>query len=551
VHDPGYKPFAERAVSDCFKASLAYSSRDRVNLIPVADETVKADPWIYLKFLDDFDPYFRLLAKDISVRQMAAGTPMADSDTDIRMRLLRPEEIGCLFPTNAGRKTVKETISRLVARMPPRRYWCIGGYVGGYLTRIWIFEAEESAPPESAIFIHLDDGVPKFYQVQRPESWRRDEGGVPIVSADQPKEASSKSPTGTKQQSNARGSAQVLPQGRLCRSVMTSCSVRYLPDLLAELQIATGGDVVVDLLMLRREDLRHMTMENVPIVGDSALSVLSNLDNVPHIVKWLVGHLRPRGARVAALATYVPQITSFNNSHRHRAIDALVGCVAIADRLCAEGLMAHPIVEIVCGTKTDRCKCPTCKAEQSNEITVSDTEAKLRTLIKSLKLLKRRASCRGVGEFYIAVEMEPGATYVLNSLEAMRLFHTMIQANPRLASHVGFNLDIAHMRIAEIEALSLSPLAGRILHAHISDHPFMHTRDQPVGKWTSVECASLTGYTPYLQLLANRMEAPLPDGHLPFSGAVALELEGCNRISWIRQSLGAMAHSLGAMGNHI
>jgi hypothetical protein len=118
---------------------------------------------------------------------------------------------------------------------------------------------------------------------------------------------------------------------------------------------------------------------------------------------------------------------------------------------------------------------------------------------------------------------------------------------------VGFNLDIAHMRIAGIvprcatrpgqERLS-AEVERRIIHSHISDHPVhpgMHTHDQFVGSWTNIH-AETTGYQPYLQLLLERAadESPV----VPFSRCVAVELEGCNRVFTIHDSLSRLKHAI-------
>ncbi len=142
--------------------------------------------------------------------------------------------------------------------------------------------------------------------------------------------------------------------------------------------------------------------------------------------------------------------------------------------------------------------------------------------------------------FALAAELEPGETYVLNDLAALGMFRNKLAGKAELKDHVGLNLDIAHMRIGEplIGAADLRPFRDLVVHAHISDHPGMHTRDQVVGRWTSIERRD-SGYVPYFELLQDRLRSRADVG-LPFSGAVALELEGCNRLRWIIDSLNAM-----------
>lgn len=115
-----------------------------------------------------------------------------------------------------------------------------------------------------------------------------------------------------------------------------------------------------------------------------------------------------------------------------------------------------------------------------------------------------------------------------------------VNSNPALAAHVGLNVDIAHMKIARVQARDLMPYLPSIVHAHIADHPGVHTRDQQVGKYTPVQQVSKGGYRPYIDLLSERCRQSA--NGLPFSRAIALELEGCNRIEWIYDSLSAMTH---------
>jgi hypothetical protein len=116
-----------------------------------------------------------------------------------------------------------------------------------------------------------------------------------------------------------------------------------------------------------------------------------------------------------------------------------------------------------------------------------------------------------------------------------------------LAKHVGLNVDIAHMRIARIKAADLRPFVDRIVHAHISDHPGMHTHDQIVGSWTNPGLRK-GGYSEYLDLLLNRAHSASGQedsgNSVPFSGAVAVELEGSDRMFWIHDSLARLKHAI-------
>ena len=139
------------------------------------------------------------------------------------------------------------------------------------------------------------------------------------------------------------------------------------------------------------------------------------------------------------------------------------------------------------------------------------------------------------------MELEPGPTYVLRDRDSLTQVMAAVEQDARLLPHVGLNLDIAHMRIAQVSAAFLAKHSARILHAHICDHPDMHTRDQVPGTHTALD-QRRGEFIPYLQLLVQRCNSQLVPGGLPFSGACALELEGCNRIAWIHQSVAMMRH---------
>ncbi len=122
----------------------------------------------------------------------------------------------------------------------------------------------------------------------------------------------------------------------------------------------------------------------------------------------------------------------------------------------------------------------------------------------------------------------------------------------RLADHVGLNVDIAHMRIAGVKVEqdvkkpgeSLRDHIGRIVHSHICDNPKMHTRDQPIGSWHSAEYDA-EEWMPFLNLLSDAAShVDKREYNLPFSGAVSLELEGCDRLRWIHQSLSDLKYLL-------
>ena len=201
--------------------------------------------------------------------------------------------------------------------------------------------------------------------------------------------------------------------------------------------------------------------------------------------------------------------------------------------------MRSAIVEIVCGTILDPCECARCRDE--SRVFISDQERKVKRLVEGLsKASQQLSEGDGVSDYAIGVELEPGDTYVINNLASMRTFFREIDLHHGLRDKTGLNLDVAHMRIVPVAAAELEEFRDRIVHAHISDHPGMHTRDQAVGAWTSVFQVD-GAYEPYIRLLADRA-AGAGKSKLLFSNAIALELEGCGKIHWVHDSLSSMRH---------
>ena len=341
---------------------------------------------------------------------------------------------------------------------------------------------------------------------------------------------------------------------KLQSSVMTSSSIRSLSDIFDEIR-AVSNVGRFDLMILRDIDLEQIRKETgINIFSDKpneAPAITRFLGEPEHFEPtrdWIQSRCHRPDVEIVALASYLPDVTSLCDSRREMAIEALVATTRIGLALTKQGTMPHPIIEMVCGTTLDPCECLSCGGET---IYVYDRRGKIRLLCRSLDdVIQRVRDREGNAEasFTLALEMEPGETYVLNGLEPLETLADELAPDGEyhnLRQHVGFNLDIAHMKIAKISADQLENVKGLFVHAHISDHPGMHTRDQVVGTWTEIE-RDHSGYFDYLKLLADHGGA----NPLPFSGAVALELEGCNRMSWIHRSLDAMNHLFESVWSH-
>lgn len=372
-------------------------------------------------------------------------------------------------------------------------------------------------------------------------------------------------------------------------SVLSSSSDRHLAELI--LEVATVSRVTLfDLLILRDVDIRSMP-DLVPIMpanekfdNRTVTDIMCVRDNVTTIFKWITDQvLEPcqdelekasvSKPKIAALATFFPGITdreqeirdtlqcdSDPHSHAQRAVDSVANTVRLAVDLTQAGWMDHAIVEIVCGTLLDYIDASAIAKKQAlpshyanDEIFVFESRlpAKTKCLLDRLLQISEQLSDI-TNEWIVALELEPGPTYVVNTADAIDAVITELDSPEYkdLRGHVGINVDVAHMKIARVPPAYLKERANWLVHAHICDHPDMHTRDQIVGIWDPVERFESQFY-PYLKVLDEIRSSKSDEREgRPFSNAVALELEGCNRIGWIHNSLHAMRHAFNAVRNH-
>lgn len=405
---------------------------------------------------------------------------------------------------------------------------------------------------------------------------------------------------------------------RLRRSVLSSCSERPLVELMREVR-GVSRVRLFDLLILRGIDIwqiepwlkkRDRPPLQPPRPRDmidtrSSTQILAEEENFPSIRDWILEQIEgaDRDAeegeevRMAALATFFPDIASRSQGSsadpppREVAVRALSNTVRLALALKRQGKVAesfcwapgnpddergggldtsrrrrrrYAIVEMVCGTVLDRCRCSLCENLRRPQNADPSTgrrpasrdyaiecrlDAKIELLRDSLQQVYRSVAESPEGredhDWALAMELEPGPAYVLRDSASIDV--ALRKLDGELARHVGLNLDIAHMKIAGVPVETtqgnsgLSEFKDRVVHAHLCDHPDMHTRDQVVGSWQPVEQYGDGRYA-YVELLSEIANAERRGSELPFSGAVALELEGCNRIRWIHQSLSGMKH---------
>jgi sugar phosphate isomerase/epimerase len=393
-----------------------------------------------------------------------------------------------------------------------------------------------------------------------------------------------------------------VPFVPLHASVITSSSNLPLKLFLREID-AVHNVCTIDLSVFRDIDIegikerlnftsawdsakQHFKESTSPLPDDpdDAISIARSLNtsNMRELViDWLLTDLSDaevKNVTISAYATYFPGISSMHDTRRDDAVDALAGTLLFAlemqhkmkEQPNPKYTVGDPIVEIVCGTVVETCRCDTClqiierpdanrgadHPKPCGPVFVYTPASKRERLIESLAAVTGAVEAKCASRRYgIALELEPGAVYVLGNTARLEklcadISSYCVTGSPanqdqkvRICNHVGLNTDITHMLISKIPANTLSKFKSLILHAHISDGPHLHTRDQTVGNWTSVQ-ATWGGYHDYLSLLYDCWAERRDTSGLPFSNAIALELEGCDRPSWIQHSFTAMKQLL-------
>ena len=326
-------------------------------------------------------------------------------------------------------------------------------------------------------------------------------------------------------------------------SVITSSSVLPLSQLFRTLA-AMHGPLRFDLMVLRPEDADRFGLASeriADLVADHFDTVRDGFDNEFEQYQAWAG-VPP--ISLAALATYFPEVCCIDEAPRRQAVKALANCVRLCNHFqerfggLGPGWAMDPCIEMVCGSLLEPWAGNI--AANSQWAVQYARQAKIERIVRSLAETRDALAKDSDKACYcFAVELEPGDAYVVNDCDSLELLFKEID-KADLAGIVGLNLDIAHFRISGITAQQVreSGLAERIVHAHIADHPpGMHTRDLALGTFTDVESRP-NGFTPYIALLRERADNHRRDpGRLPFTGAVALELEGCSRIGWIDSSI--------------
>lgn len=470
-------------------------------------------------------------------------------------------------------------------------YWAIAGYQEGRLRTLWLFNAEEklfdsegkllrNQPWEWRFHVYDDGSHLRAPVAEAPGEPIRDKY---VLSDIQFAQITSERPYQKLHPTQPHGGSlaskstlepalPALDLSRLHPSVITSSSTRSLHPLTQEL-MAIDRLEYLDLYVLRDQDVRDMALSKDFRLQDDKGSILplhtaseqtsaalmAVTSNASSAAEWFFSQLTqlPRSPLIPAFATYLPQIANTKNELlRDQAVNALANIVRMGIQL-QERLASHRgkqgqngevkdvIVEIVCGSRLDPYVADETDPPQVVEISL---DTKIETILKGLgrvvtivddwqqKTYGDAPPCR----YAIGVELEPGSTYVLKDWATLNRFVEILKQQPsNLQKHVGLNLDIAHMIMSDVHSSHLGAFGDLVVHAHIADHPGMHTRDQRISGFMPVDRFEAEEYA-FLVALAEIWGGRSKQEGLPYSGCVAVELEGCGRIGWVHSSV----HSL-------
>lgn len=345
------------------------------------------------------------------------------------------------------------------------------------------------------------------------------------------------------------GGTAVAPRGGTLDETLERCSAA-LSEISRE-----GRAVHVDLYLAMEADLREMARilgVDTPAAPQTSITEVLGREFDPAVLKQVADAYLAKmgiGAKrsVASVTTFIPEISHVRSDEKDRATvltmaNVLHLAVLIA-RSQPQGLRnsRRLPVEIVAGSlieglrhRSDENNCAASLRSRS-----SAQAAVLECLRSALRHLKAHVPDDEIP--YIALELEPAPYCILNDQKAVNSLLEAIEADDLLAGHVGFNIDLAHWRIAKVDYGKLSAdfpnWEQRVFHAHISGHhPTAHFGD------CLIRSDEWGPYLPELERLEKL--ARDPKRYPRFSGVVSIELEAIESPEKVTQFTGELARRM-------
>jgi nucleoside phosphorylase/sugar phosphate isomerase/epimerase len=189
-------------------------------------------------------------------------------------------------------------------------------------------------------------------------------------------------------------------------------------------------------------------------------------------------------------------------------------------------------------------------------VTALPTPRVLDLLVARLEEIARRSGLVPSDGISLAIELEPGPFYAVNSLASLSYLAARVSENPLLSNVVGFNLDTAHFALAGItpsDVVASTSVCSRIAHASFSDHGPGHFGDVALGEVGLGSSAGLTDklapFKDWIRFLNQRI-LMVPEGQRPvaFSRHVSVELEAAKTVKDVMATVETLRRLL--LGEH-
>ncbi|MCG8652365.1 MAG: sugar phosphate isomerase/epimerase [Pirellulales bacterium] len=274
----------------------------------------------------------------------------------------------------------------------------------------------------------------------------------------------------------------------------------------------------------------------------SAVEFLASLSDseIREIASRLACNYHKMNIPIVALASFVPEITRPRSSVQgEQAVRAISCLIRFAQELQN---LDHPtrIVEVVAGSRVDGVRIDSqMKGDQKKtkyfvEL-LAEEEARNRLVGALRSAVDATPGLTGNPSVCLALELEPGPYFVLRNWDTVCALADRLNGDEALRNIVGFNLDIAHWRLANIHHYQINRndlVKNRIVHSHIAGHH----RCAHFGDIPPLDIQSCKEFRPWINLL--REISKDSGNRVPgFSSFVSLELEAGKNSQIVKKAI--------------
>jgi len=457
-------------------------------------------------------------------------------------------------------KNLMEAIERsgFLKRCPGQWVWIhLLRSPAGTLVGCNFWNASKPPPPFDThgafIFSYRPFLLHSFSRLER--TWTSSPGIVPSTSPEKSAKSSHKPP---------RGNVSRKPVN-LHPSLITSASAMEIRRLM------NGSNWPRNVKFAELYAFMHCDCDLFPRaeIGEYSIaeylhSIREDPEKIAALARTVGEYASAPGVTIRSIATYMPQLYSESTPQWQQARDALAAIARFAISLPAP----HKIRTIeIAGGSLIRGLVPIVNPRWESAVSIRSDPRDVRNspdlrmlafrhqrpdayrhLCDRLLVFHQHLIDLGIiPGFSLALEMEPGPLFILNSLPAARKIALLLDNNSKyesISKFVGFNIDIAHFALAGHSPDELfrdphnRPVYDRIASFHISDHGLGHFADAPLGR-----CNFGRHSADKREILREWVRAAVdyagkvPDNRkLAFSSIMSIELEAARSIDLIHES---------------